>query len=141
MDPVMVSDYDNDASLTEQRSERLLVASFERFQKVFVVVDALDECPEQERKSMIHMFNRHIQLAGCSVKVFLTSRPERDLGYLLNGNLNHHINADDTLKDIRPFISATVDECISDGSLLGGNVSPDLKQYLIDTLNGKADGM
>lgn len=138
LDERIISTFENDASLTEELCEGFLAAAFGRFRKVFVVVDALDECSEKERKSTIKMFNRHIRLAGCSVKVFLTSRPERDLEQLLNGNFNYFVDADDTSKDITPFVSATVDQCISDGLLV---VSPDLKKYLIGTLNAKANGM
>lgn len=140
LDPHILSAFHNDSSLTAESSESLLVAALGRFQKVFVVVDALDECSLQERKSMIQMFKRLIK-SGSSVKVFLTSRPERDIGRLLQGTLHHYIDVQDTLKDITPFVAATVEDCISDGSLLDGVVSTSLKAHLIQTLNGEANGM
>lgn len=141
LDPKILAAFNNDSSLTTDSAEILLAAAFGRFRKVFVVVDALDECSEPERKSMIQLFNRQVQLASCCVKVFLTSRPERDISRLLEGRLSHYIDADDTSKDITPYVAATVEDCIADGSLLSGVVSPYLKAHLIKTLNGEANGM
>lgn len=141
LDPEILLAFNNDSSLTTDSAEILLASAFRRFRKVFVVVDALDECSEPERKSMIQLFDRQVQLAGCCVKVFLTSRAESDIGRLLEGRLSHYIDADDTSKDITPYVAATVEDCIADGSLLSGVVSPNLKRHLIETLNGEADGM
>lgn len=141
LDPQVVSAFSDDTSLTTESSETLFSAALSRFEKVFIVLDALDECSNEERRSIIKLLNRQMQLRGCCIKIFLTSRPEIDLRHLLQSNLNHHINADDTTKDITPFVTATVESHIADGKLLGGNVTPMLKAYVIKTINENADGM
>lgn len=141
LDSKLVSAFSNDTSLTTESSETLFSAALSRFEKVFIVVDALDECNHEERRSIVELFNRQMELSGCCIKIFLTSRPEIDLRHLLQSNLNHYINADDTSKDITPYVTATVERHIAGGRLLGGTVTPMLKTHIIETINSKADGM
>lgn len=137
----LVSAFSNDTSLTTEFSEALFSAALSRFEKVFIVVDALDECSHEERSSIVELFNRQMKLSGCCLKIFLTSRPEIDLRHLLQSNLNHYIDTDDTSKDITPYVTATVESHITHGRLLGGTVTPMLQAYIVKTINSKADGM
>lgn len=141
LDSKLVSAFNNDTCLTTESSETLFSAALSRFEKVFIVVDALDECNHEERRSIVELFNKQMQLKGCCVKIFLTSRPEIDLRHLLKKNLNHYIDADDTSKDITPYVTATVESHIAGRRLLGGIVTPALKAHIVETINSKADGM
>jgi hypothetical protein len=142
LDQKLVSAYENPDHLASDSSKLLLAETLSRFQKVFIVVDALDECSKEERRSMVELFTRQLQPKRCHVKVFLTIRLENDLDNLLRNNLHHRITVEDTSKDIKPFVTATVKKLIECGDLLPGQiVTPELKEYLIVTLNKKADGM
>lgn len=140
LDPEMVTTFDDGICLNPTTSEALLAATLSRFEKVFVVVDALDECSEEERKLVVMLFVR-LMNAKCQLKVFVTGRPERDLRKMLENNPCHQIDANDTSKDITPFVAAALDEHIITRALLGGNVSPALKKELVDTISVQADGM
>ncbi|KAL0631347.1 hypothetical protein Q9L58_009793 [Maublancomyces gigas] len=141
LDPPIVSVFDSGTQLNLKSSEGSFAAALSQFEKVFVVVDALDECSEEERKSIVMLLTRQLKLEGCRIKVFLTSRPENDLRQLLKDNPSHQIDANDTSKDITPFVVAALDSHIANGMLLGGNVSARLRRDLVETISGQADGM
>ena len=150
MDPELVSIYDraqsegfNATSIDASSTELLLQRILPTFKATYVVIDALDECEEAERKELVKALKSHVSLKRYVVKVFVTSRDEKDLARMLSGTSHFQINADDTALDIRPFVEIKVEECINNGEILGGkgNVRPELRQDLIDTLVGKADGM
>lgn len=141
LDPPIVSIFDSDTHLNLKSTEVSFAAALSQFEKVFVVVDALDECSEEERKSIVMLLTRQLKLEGCQIKVFLTSRPENDLRQLLKDNPSHQIDANDTSKDITPFVVAALDSHIANGMLLGGNVSTGLRRDLVETISGQADGM
>ena len=150
MDPELVAVYDraqsegfNATSIDASNTESLFRRALPTFKATYVVIDALDECEEAERKELVTALKSHVALRHHVVKVFVTSRDEKDLARMLSGTCDFRINADDTALDIRPFVEIKVEECINNGEILGGqgNVTPELRQDLIDTLVGKADGM
>ena len=150
MDPELVSVYDqtkpkgfNATSTDTSSTELLFQRALSTFKAIYVVVDALDECEEAEREELVMALKRHTALQNCVLKVFVTSRDEKDLARMLSGTSNFQINADDTALDIRPFVEIKVEECIINDEILGGkgNVSLELRQDLVDTLVSKADGM
>lgn len=138
----MVSIFDNGARLNVKSSENLLATALSRFNKAFIVVDALDECSEEERKSVVMLLTRQLGLeARCRLKILLTSRPENDLRQLLRNNTCHQIDADDTSRDIAPFVAAALTDHITNKALLDGKVSSALRKQLIETISVQADGM
>lgn len=141
LDSYTESIFDSNNILNIRTSEAAFAAILSRFQKVFVVVDGLDECSQEERNSMVTFLTRQVRLSRCQLKVFLTSRPENDLHQLLEGTHNHQINVNDTAKDIRPFVEASVQRLIQDKALLGGAVGVDLAEELVDNISTQSDGM
>lgn len=139
LDPKIMSAYKNGTSLDKKSSENSLATILASFEQTFIVVDALDECCVEERKAIVKLLTR--LLKGSRVKVFLTSRPEIDLHRLLQDSASHAIDANDTAKDIRPFVAAALDDYITSGALLSGKVTPELRAELVDILSVQADGM
>lgn len=137
----MVSIYDSNNLLTIKTSEISFAATLSQFETAFVVVDALDECSEQDRNSVVTLLTRQLRSNKCRMKIFFTSRPENDLHRLLGDNHNHHIDVSDTAKDITPFVDSTVNKLIRSGALLGGNVGSVLAKELVKTISAHSDGM
>ena len=87
MDPELVSIYDRAyyegscaTSLGASSTNALFWRALPTFKATYVVVDALDECPEAERKELVMALKGHVSLNSESVvKVFVTSRDEKDL--------------------------------------------------------------
>ena len=150
LDPELVSVYDraqsegfNATSADAPSTESLFQRALPRFKTTYVVIDALDECEEAERKDLVMALKRHTVLRNHVVKVFVTSRDEKDLARMFSGTSDFQINANDTGLDIQSFVEIKVEECVNNGEILGGkkNVTPGLMQDLVDTLVRKADGM
>ena len=150
MDPELVSIYGraqskgfNATSIDASSTKSLFRRALPIFKATYVVIDALDECEEAERKELVMALKSHVALKHYVVKVFVTSREERDLAWMFSGTADFQINADDTALDIQPFVEIKVEECINNGEILGGkgNVTPELRQDLVNTLVMKADGM
>lgn len=141
MDPQVVAVFDKGLSMSMEPSAKSLRAAFSRFEQTFIVVDALDECSKDERKLLVSFFTGLIRSNPHGIKILLTSRPESDLEHLLKGSSKFLINANDTTKDIRPYVAAVLTEHIANCAILDGMVKPELQQRLIDTISDQADGM
>ena len=150
LDPELVSTYDrakskgfNATSIHASSTELLFRRALPTFKATYVVIDALDECEEAERKELVTALKSHTALKNYVLKVFMTSRDEKDLARMLSGTSDFRINADDTALDIRPFVEIQVEESINNGEILGRkeNVTLELRKDLVDTLVSKADGM
>lgn len=139
----MVSLYSDDKPLNIKSAEALLTAAISRFEGLFIVLDALDECSESERKYLVTLMTRLLTSneSNCQIKIFLTSRPEEDLHRLLKDRSSYQIDANDTANDIRPFVAAALGDLITSGALLNGNVSSELRLELVETISNQADGM
>lgn len=134
MDPQVVAVFDKGLSMSMEPSAKSLRAALSRFEQTFIVVDALDECSKEERKLLVSFMTGLIRSNPHGIKILLTSRPESDLENLLKGSSKFLINANDTTKDIRPYVAAVLTEHIANCAILDGMVTPELQQRLIDTI-------
>ena len=150
MDPELVSVYDhaqskgfNAKSIDASSIESLFRRALPTFKATYLVIDALDECEEAEREELVLALKSHTALKSYVLKVFVTSRDEKDLARMFSKTSDFRIDADDTALDIRPFVETKVETYINNGNILGGkgNVTPELRKDLVDTLVSKADGM
>ncbi|KAJ7364164.1 ankyrin repeat-containing domain protein [Mycena albidolilacea] len=110
----------------------LLCSVVAKWSRVFIVVDALDEYPEDERMILL----KRLTTMGSTVNVMLTSRPHITLPSL-RYTTNLEIRAPD--EDIRKY----VDQRIQAHSRLSLHVqtSPELREQIITTILKSVDGM
>ncbi|KAJ7453091.1 hypothetical protein FB451DRAFT_1185350 [Mycena latifolia] len=116
--------------------DSLLCLAISELSKVFIVVDAIDEYPEQQR----HILLRHLSslTAGSAVNLMLTSRP-----HLLN--LTHVVNNFQTLEvratenDVRRHVDAE----ILKSSRLSRHIEncPNLRKEIEEIIVRRSDGM
>jgi hypothetical protein len=131
--PSLVGTRENFISLVEDLSQ------------VFVVFDALDECPEQARKDILSFITSIVTVTGaCRVKVFVTSREEMDIAKAFQDKQlpMFRIQAENVAADIATFARSQVE------TLLKGEhgktlyvTSDDLRDKIVRTLAARADGM
>jgi hypothetical protein len=136
--------------LLEAKRKALPVGSVEdleavagKYRELFVVVDALDECIEDNRPEIISVF-REMLLSLPLVKVFVTSRPETDITRFMEdaGTPTLKVDASFMGPDIEKFVTDEVRDL-----RLGRNgvrlyiKSDALAEEVIRTLTEKADGM
>lgn len=124
--------------------ERFL-SFIEQSSQVFIVFDALDECPEQERGSMIEFITDVVTAqTGCHVKVFVTSRREMDI---IEAFESKHIPsiqilAENVTPDIQEFARDRVEKLHVGEHGKRLYVTDDgLKELIVQTLSEKAEGM
>jgi len=78
----------------------VLSSMFSLFNAVFVVIDALDECDDHDRRSLLKFLESMMAWPDCNFHVLLTSRRESDIEATLNScvshvvDLSHHVHAD-----------------------------------------------
>jgi hypothetical protein len=102
---------------------------------VFIIIDALDECDRRETLLPILKY-----LAG-SMRLFVTSRDDRDIRTNFGNNLSNHISIQpsDVQRDIRYFVVNEVQERCANMPVLAG--SQGLLDTITNTLVARAEGM
>lgn len=106
-----------------------------------IIIDGLDECDPAKRQDLLDVLQTIIKEASNVVQVFVSSRDDHDLVHRLSQAPNLYIRAADNTRDIERFVVFRVDEAILKERILCGEVSNDLRQKIIETLIGKANGM
>jgi hypothetical protein len=135
----------HDASSPSSVGTQDRVSLVKDLRQVYVVFDALDECPEQERGAILG-FITGIATAPipCHVKVFVTSRKEMDIAKAFEDKRipTIQIRAENVAADIETFARSQVEK------LQAGEhgktlyiTSDELKKKIIQTLAVKAEGM
>lgn len=126
-------------------TQERFVALVEDLCQVYVVLDALDECPEQERGGILAFITNIVTAQiGCHVKVFVTSRHEMDIAKAFEDKQMPTIQilAENVAGDIEIFARSQVEK------LQAGQhgktlyiTSVELKEKIVQTLAKKAEGM
>jgi hypothetical protein len=114
-----------------------------KLKEMFIVIDALDECSEKHRPSIIRLLDEVMNGLPCA-KVFITSRKEGDIERAFAGSNTPtiQIQAKNVEADIRSFVESKVRELLQGHHgkqlFLRSDV---LEARVISTLTGKAEGM
>ncbi|KAJ7453168.1 hypothetical protein FB451DRAFT_1565720 [Mycena latifolia] len=115
--------------------DSLLWSIISEFSKVFIIVDAVDEYPEQHR----HILLRHLSslTVGSTVKLMLTSRPHVNINRVIGNLETLEIRA--TEDDIRRHVDAE----ILKSSRLSKHTEnrPDLREEIDEVIVRRSDGM
>ncbi|KAJ6451155.1 ankyrin repeat-containing domain protein [Mycena sanguinolenta] len=104
--------------------------------RVYLVIDALDEYPERERRDLL----KHIAVLGPTVGLIFTSRPNIHPGSLLSSGRKYiHLEVRGSSQDIRVYLA----QQILDFPRLSLYVkkSPELQDKIITKIELAADGM
>ena len=75
------------------------------------------------------------------MKVFISTRDDNDIVSSLKTCPNVSISVTNNNKDIERFVNSHVEKAIKEKRLLCGNISDELKLYIIKALSEKAGGM
>jgi hypothetical protein len=112
--------------------------------RVYVIVDALDECPNSPgtpsaREDVLEFVKEIVNLKLPNVNLCVASRPEMDIRLVLEPLTTLKISLHDEIgqkKDIVEYINSIVH---SDAGMRRWNEED--KQHVVETLSSKADGM
>lgn len=122
-------------------SQNLILELTKSCRRMFIVIDALDECEKSTRHLLLQVLQYILNNSVGQVKVFVTSRDDDDIVLHLDGSPNVYIRPNDNSNDINNFIETEIERCISEKKLLRGSVTPELKELIISTLIDGAHGM
>jgi hypothetical protein len=114
--------------------------------EVYLVFDALDECPEQEREEVLGFITSILTLesTSCRVKVFATSRPEADISdaFEKHNVPTIRILAENVKSDIETYTRSQVEILRKGKNGKTLHITDDnLKDKIVQSIIAKADGM
>ena len=118
-----------------------LILSFTERNPLTIVIDALDECDPSRRHEILLALDRIIQDSANLVKVFVSSRDDKDIVCRLSNSPNVFIRASDNGEDIERFVHAEVTKSIERWHATGGNDLEHLKPRITAALIQGAQGM
>jgi Cdc6-like AAA superfamily ATPase len=125
------------ARLTSEEAESLLPKLMQAYTRTTLVLDALDECHEDSRSSLIEAFSRLIQMS-LQVRILVSSRRDQDIKLQLEKEANVGIEATDNHDDIRKYVLARIDE---DRQRRRIPLSDKLREQIVQSLLDKSQGM
>lgn len=126
-------------------TQKQFLSLIESRSQVYIVFDALDECPERDRKYILSFITGIVTApTSCRIKIFVTSRREMDISTAFEDKRTPtiQIEAGKVATDIATYARGQV-EALRRGQ--NGQtlyvLSDDLAETIIQTLAAKADGM
>jgi hypothetical protein len=119
----------------------LLVKLLKDHARTTIIIDALDECSEQSRSSLMQSLRKLVNHSTSLVRVFVSSRGDRDIAVRLQDIPNSSIHQGLTAADMKRFVEHQVTHSIKYKDMLYGEVSPELQEKIRAELLAKADGM
>ncbi|KAJ3492943.1 hypothetical protein NLG97_g5047 [Lecanicillium saksenae] len=118
-----ITDFEDHAWSTEE-CHAVLQTLIPLYPAVAIVIDALDEVQYEERRQLLHVLERLMQVLICPLKIFISSRDDRDIVLQLQNSPNIYIDASDNQEDIDSFMFRWVELQIQ--SLLPIKVAGDI---------------
>ena len=111
---------------------------------IYVIVDALDECPKASgtpsaRGKVLKLVEELVGLHPPNLRICVTSRPETDIGTILNRLKSHFVSLHDEggqRQDIEAYIGSVVDS-----DLVMGTWGEKERTLVTSVLSQKGDGM
>ena len=108
----------------------------------YIIIDALDECEQQQRDKLIETLQALLSNSSSLVKIFITSREDRDIVEAMSAYPHVVINASRNSEDIAHFVNDSVDDLIRRKKLLRTQgVTNELQMEIKKVLQDKAQGM
>ncbi|KAK2767853.1 hypothetical protein FQN53_006444 [Emmonsiellopsis sp. PD_33] len=126
------------AKLSFEESGDLLLELVQGYSRTVLILDALDECEENTRRSLLKWFNRIIINQAQHLKILISSRRDGDIQHQLGKEANIGIEATDNENDISKFVLERIVESQDDRQY----PIPDcLQEEIVQTLLEKSQGM
>lgn len=113
-----------------------LLESVNLYQRTTLVLDALDECDPGSRLELIETLEFLLREATKPLRLFISSRPDRDIRKRFLDKPNIEIQAGHNKTDIRKFVDEEIVK--HDG---WADMSVSLREDIIKVLLNRSDGM
>jgi hypothetical protein len=127
---------DQGSDLSFDACKQQLLESLNLYPKTTLVLDALDECDPASRSRLMETIELLLSKSKSPLKVFISSRPDRDIRRRFLDGPNIEIQARHNEDDIRKFVS---EEVIKHEGW--GEMSPSLQEDVVKVLLDRSEGM
>ncbi|KAL6907175.1 ankyrin repeat-containing domain protein [Trichoderma evansii] len=141
-----LGEYKNDGGRPDTKTlMEALIASMQGFSAVYIIIDALDECPmiDDERKKLLNSLRHILQVAPDSLHMFCTSRKEVDIDKairpLLSESWGEEVDLSDQVGVLNNDIAQYIDSILADADY--DTWPKSIKEETKIALMEKADGM
>ena len=101
-------------------------------------MDALDECDETTRSDLIKILYKFGEESVKPIKIFISSRHDRDIKYLLENDSNLKIRATDNREDVATFMR---NKFAISSQYWQELIDVELQEQILETLMNKSQGM
>ena len=124
--------------LTIEESVNLFRSLSVLLTELTIVIDALDECYLSSRLQIVEILSNEIARSTSRLKIFISSRPDRDIKHRFAAELKLEINVSQNFSDIVTYIHWRVHEKkpLSWGDQVDRNLEEHICQKLIDQCQG-----
>ncbi|KAJ5000853.1 hypothetical protein K4K48_002085 [Colletotrichum sp. SAR 10_66] len=130
-------------SLTLGESEALIHKLLDSYrgQTITLIIDAMDECDKDTRQDLLDFLVSLLE-TPTTIKVFVSSRDDRDIVYKLDKYENLCLSSKRNSGDIELFVRSETSRLVKKGSLLRGSTrKEELRDRIIHELISNAHGM
>ena len=121
-----------------EESQAILADLLRIYPQTTLVVDALDECNRNTRSAFISTLDKLVDESHNPLKIFISSRRDRDIKHRFEDGPNLEIRAIDNRDDIAMFVNH---EIATSDKFWHGKISSELKELICDTLIDRSEGM
>lgn len=126
---------------TKEECVETLIQIMEICPSVTIVIDALDECCEDERASLLLDLKYLRDRSANLIKIFISSRDDVDVFSCLADTSDIRIHAGDNSEDIGRFVSERVGSLMDSRNSRYGPGTPGLQKEIESVLRNGAQGM
>lgn len=123
--------------LTIRECAKLVLDYVDIYPQTTLVLDALDECNPRTRIQLIEVFDSLLTQSSKPVKIFISSRLDKDIKSRFQCGPNVGIQATDNHHDIAKFVRSKIENNL----IWFNNFSPTLRDDVVQTLLSKSKGM
>lgn len=107
-----------------------------------IFIDALDEVGQSDRSQILDALYAIKENEKVKVKIWVSSREEKDIQRKLMCENAAEVTMEKLHEgEIREYVEREINRYIDEGNLLDGAVEDSLKEYIIDVISEKSEGM
>lgn len=129
-------------SLRLHQSRSLILELAGHYPVITIVIDAMDECNPDKRKSFLHAMEFILRESPTLIKIFVSSRNDQDIVFKLQGYPNLELSSDRNSEDIAMFVESEAKRLIEEGAMLRFSTKQeDLRVKIVTQVTSSADGM
>jgi hypothetical protein len=130
-------------ALSSAECQELLLKMVSLGPKVILILDALDECDEDSRHSLIAVLNALVEHSP-PVKILISSRRDDDITAEFEDKVNFSLSATDNSRDIMKFVRGKIEEYRKSKTArrrINSAISAELEEQIIEVFLDKSNGM